>query len=42
MIPGRVPDYYYGNWGFFYKHYTFKSYYLRVDCPFKYYLLSAD
>jgi len=26
--------YHWGIWGYFYKHYTFKPYYLRVNCSF--------
>jgi len=35
MILGIFRDYYYGMFGYCYKHYIFKKYFLRVDCPFK-------
>jgi len=35
MILGIVSDYYWQIWRYFYQHYTFKSYYLRVNCSFK-------
>jgi len=34
-MPDRVGEYYCGSLGYFYKYYTFKSYYLMVNCSFK-------
>ena len=35
MISGIFRDYYCGIFGYCSKHYIFKKYFLRVDCPFK-------
>jgi len=35
VISGTFHDYYCGIIGYCSKHYIFKQYFLRVDCPFK-------
>ena len=36
MISGTFHDYYCGIFGYCSKHYIFKQYFLRVDCPFNF------
>ena len=35
MISGIFRDYYCGIFGYCFKHYIFKTYFLRMQCPFK-------
>jgi len=35
MISGIFRDYYCGIFGYYSKHYIFKNYFLRANCPFK-------